>query len=87
MGLRKTVAKSAFYAFSPKTAFAALNPGKAIAATAAGWAFDRIMPERKPSRGAMAAKGIGAAALTIPLGIWLGQRFLPENDTRAPATS
>jgi hypothetical protein len=42
---------------------------------AAGWAMNRVRPQRKRNTLARtAAKGLGAAAVAIPLGFWLGRR-------------
>ena len=81
MSMRKKLAKGAAYAVAPKLSFAALNPKKAAFAKAASWAMDRAMPERRRrSRRSMAMKGIGAAALAVPVGLWLGRRFLGSRE-------
>jgi hypothetical protein len=81
MGMRKQLAKGASYAAAPKATFAAFNPGKAAAGKATSWAMDRMMPERRRrSRRNSTMKGLGAAAMAIPIGIWLGRRFWSSNE-------
>lgn len=66
---------AASYVAAPKLTFAARNPRKAAIAKAGQWALGRVMPSRrKPSYGKMALKGLGAAAVALPVGMWLGRR-------------
>ncbi|HUE96867.1 MAG TPA: hypothetical protein VMN39_09415 [Longimicrobiaceae bacterium] len=83
MSMKKRLAKGAAYAADPKLTFSAFNPKKAAFAKAASWATDRISPRRRVSKSAMAMKGIGAAAVALPIGLWLGRRFL-GNEEHAP---
>jgi hypothetical protein len=76
MGMKRKIAKGLAYATMPKATFAALNPGKAAVGKAASWAIDRASParpHRPSSRSALA--GIAAAAVALPIGIWLGRRI------------
>lgn len=76
MSLKKKAIKSAAYITHPKATFALLNPGKAVLMKGVEMAADRITGRpRRPSRMGMAARGLGAAALALPLGYWLGQKF------------
>jgi hypothetical protein len=69
------ILKAASYAAAPKLTFTALNPKKAAVAKAGQWALGRVMPSRRrPSYGRMAMKGIGAAAIALPVGMWIGRR-------------
>lgn len=71
--------KTASYLAAPKMAFAAFNPRKAAVVKAGQWAMDRVRPQpRKPAYGSLALKGIGAAALAVPVGMWLGRRARSE---------
>lgn len=84
MGMRKKIAKGMAYAAAPKLSFAAFNPKKAAFAKAASWAMDHVTPERRRrSRSHMAMKGLGAAAVALPVGVWLGRRFL-GNEPQLP---
>jgi hypothetical protein len=42
---------------------------------AARWAVGRAMPPKRPSTASYAAKGLAAAAVTLPIGLWLGTRL------------
>lgn len=69
------VLKAVSYAAAPKLTFAARNPRKAAVAKAGQWALGRVMPSRRrTSYGKMALKGLGAAAVALPVGMWLGRR-------------
>jgi hypothetical protein len=76
MNVRKRIVKGVGYTVAPKATFAALHPRKAAVAKATSWALGRIAPSRqRRSRTRMVATGVGAAAMTVPLGIWLGRRL------------
>lgn len=70
---KKTMMKKAMRLAKPMMA---RKPGPF--AVAAGWAGEhlgeRLMPARRRSVGKGAAYGLGAAALAIPLGMWVGRR-------------
>lgn len=69
------IMKLASYAAAPKLTFAARHPKRAAIAKAGQWALGRMMPSRrKPGYGAMALKGLGAAAVALPVGMWLGRK-------------
>lgn len=71
---------AASYLAAPKLTYALRNPKKTALFKAAGWAANRFTPSRtRVSAGAVAAKGIGAAAIAVPLGWWLGKRLLKRN--------
>lgn len=81
MGMTKSLLKGASYMAAPKTTFALNNPRKAAFAKATKWATKRMMPHRKqPSMGMMAMKGLGAAAVAIPIGMWLGRRMMGSSE-------
>lgn len=76
MGMTKTLLKGASYMTAPAATFAFNNPKKAALVKATEWATKRVLPRRKrPSYGAMALKGLGAAAVAVPLGMWLGSKL------------
>jgi hypothetical protein len=76
MGMAKKVFKGISYAKAPKATFTALNPGKAAFMKAGSWTLDRISPSRRRrSRTRSAVTGIGAAAVAVPMGVWLGRRL------------
>lgn len=71
----KKALKSAAYLTAPKAAFTAMHPRKAAMVKAGKWAMNRVRPQpKRPAYGMMALKGIGAAALALPVGMWLGRR-------------
>lgn len=51
------------------------DPRKAALMKAARWAAERMQPEPKRDTARSAAIGLGAAAIAIPLGLWLGRRL------------
>lgn len=76
MGMKQRLLAAAGYAAAPRLAFTLQHPGKMAVASAAGWAANRMAPRRRrSSMGATAAKGLGAAALAVPVGMWLGRRI------------
>lgn len=76
MGLKRKLLKGAGYIAAPKLAFALDMPKKAAMAKATTWALGHVVPRRRrPSHRMTAAKGLGAAALALPVGIWLGRRM------------
>ena len=81
MSIRKKVVKGMAYAAAPKLSFAAFNPKKAAFAKAASWAMDHVTPERRRrSKRHMAMKGLGAAAMALPVGVWLGRKYLGNDE-------
>jgi hypothetical protein len=77
MGIRRQLAKGVGYAMAPKLTFTALNPKKAAAVKAADWALGRISPShRRRTRNRSRMTGLGAAAVALPVGLWLGRRLL-----------
>ena len=81
MGMGKTLLKGIGYTKSPRTTFAFFNPKKAAFAKAAGWAMDRVRPGRRRGSTTMtAAKGLGAAAVAVPVGLWLGRKAKSRED-------
>lgn len=80
MGMKNRLLSAAGYAAAPRLAFALQHPGKMAVASAAGWVANRISPRRRhSSRGATAAKGFGAAAVALPVGMWLGRRIFHDH--------
>lgn len=80
--------KSVAYMKAPKLSFAAFNPRKAALLKAGQMALGRLRPRRRePAYGKMALKGLGAAAMAIPLGLWLGRRVTRRAGESAAATA
>lgn len=80
----KKILKAAAWATAPKAMFAVRNPKKTALMKAAGWATSRVLPaRRRPSPAMTAAKGFGAAALALPVGLWVGRKLLERRDTGA----
>ncbi|CAN5670380.1 MAG: hypothetical protein H0U67_04040 [Gemmatimonadetes bacterium] len=75
MGWKKTAVKTAGLAAAARaTRSFASNQGDNLS-RAAEWATDRIRPRRKRNTlGLTAVKGLGAAAVALPIGLWLGRR-------------
>lgn len=75
MGLKKTVMKTAGVgAAATATNRFAKSQAKNLS-RAAEWATDKVRPQRKRNRMRMTAvKGLGAAAVALPVGLWLGRR-------------
>jgi hypothetical protein len=77
---KSKLVKAAAWAAAPKMMFAAKNPRKAALMKATQWAVERVRPAPKRNAvGRSAAVGLGAAAVAVPLGLWLGRR-LREGD-------
>lgn len=84
MGIKRKLLKGAGYIAAPKLSFALLHPRKAAMASMAAWAVDHMTPHRRRSHfGSTAAKGIGAAALALPVGLWLGRRMMQPREPQA----
>jgi len=75
MGMRKTLAKGIAYTVAPRTTFGVLNPRKAAYAKAGAWIANRVAPGRRRRNRVRNVTGLSAAALAVPIGIWLGRRF------------
>ena len=85
MGMKKKLLKGAGYIAAPKLSFALHHPRKAAMASVAAWAVDHMTPHRRRSnKAATAAKGLGAAALALPVGLWLGRRFMHPSPSPSP---
>ncbi len=68
--------KGAAWFTAPKLMFAAKNPRKAAVIKAVDWVTDLVPGRRKrTSKLATAAKGLGAAAVAVPLGMWVGKKL------------
>lgn len=85
MGMKKKLLKGVGYVAAPKLSFAMLHPRKAAMAGVATWALDHMTPHRRRhTRRGTAAKGLGAAAIALPIGLWLGRRVFSQ---RQPQTT
>jgi hypothetical protein len=79
MSVTRKVLKGAAWVKAPKLMLARRNPKKAALLAAASWVTSRIMPGRRRRRTSFArtaAQGLGAAAVAIPVGLWLGRKAL-----------
>lgn len=82
----KKALKAAAWTTAPKAMFATKHPRKAALARAAQWTAQRVgaAPRRRgPSAGQVAARGLAAAALALPIGLWLGRRGRGERTAEA----
>ncbi|HEX2092079.1 MAG TPA: hypothetical protein VHG28_06735 [Longimicrobiaceae bacterium] len=69
--LLKTALKAA-----PRMMRTSRDPRKVALQKAAMWAVSRMRPEPKRGvSGRSAAMGLGAAALAIPVGLWVGRKL------------
>ncbi|HEX6924987.1 MAG TPA: hypothetical protein VF167_06135 [Longimicrobiaceae bacterium] len=77
MGTKKRILKGAGYLAAPKLLFTLNHPRKAMMARAATWATGHLMPRRRRSHtmGTTAMRGLSAAAVALPVGLWLGRRI------------
>lgn len=62
----RTILKMAAYSKAPKTTFAVMHPRKAARMKKFGWDMKHAPAPR--------VSAIGAAALALPIGLWLGRR-------------
>jgi hypothetical protein len=77
MGMKRRILKGAGFLAAPKLAFAFSHPRKAAMVKATTWAMSQIPTRRRRASARMtAAKGLGAAAIALPVGMWLGRRFM-----------
>jgi hypothetical protein len=77
MGIKRKLLKGAGYLAAPKLAFALDMPKKAAMAKATTWALGHVTHRRRrSSMGMTAAKGLGAAAVMLPVGMWLGRKMM-----------
>lgn len=84
MGMKKKILKGASYIAAPKLTFAAQHPRKAAMIKAGTWVAGRVMPHRRShSTGMSLAKGLGAAAVALPIGLWLGRRVFQQRQPQA----
>jgi hypothetical protein len=76
MGIAKKALKTAAWVKAPKLMFAKRNPKKAALLAATSWVTSRVLPQRrkKTSFTRTAVQGLGAAALAIPVGLWVGRK-------------
>jgi hypothetical protein len=86
MGMKRKLLKGAGYIAAPKLSFAMHHPRKAAMAGVATWALDHMTTHRRrrSSMGSTTAKGLGAAAIALPIGLWLGRRMFSQ---RQPQTA
>ncbi|HEV2132512.1 MAG TPA: hypothetical protein VGR27_15465 [Longimicrobiaceae bacterium] len=78
----KKVLKGAAWAKAPRLMFAAKNPRKAAVLKAVDWATGLVTPRRKRrSTGKLALQGLGAAAVALPLGLWVGRKVRGGSET------
>lgn len=72
--MKKKLLKAAGMAAAPKLMLALNNPKKAAFVKAGKWASTNLLRQKKRSSAGMtAAKGLGAAAIAVPLGMLLGR--------------
>jgi hypothetical protein len=85
MGIGKRVLKTAAWVKAPRLMFARRHPKKAALLAATGWVTNRVLPQRRrrSSFTRTAVQGLGAAAVAIPLGIWVGRRSSDEGAASA----
>lgn len=84
--------KGAAWVKAPKKMFAVKNPKKAAVIKAVDWATDRAghpkrWRKRKPSKTATALKGLGAAAVAVPLGLWVGKKLWGRSEDQPWGTT
>jgi hypothetical protein len=70
----RRILKAAAWAKAPRLMFAKRHPRKAALLAATGWLARKLGRRQKTSFTRTAAQGIGAAAVAIPLGLWVGRK-------------
>ena len=75
----KTAAKHAV----PHLASMTRGRKKKMIVKAGRWAAGHMMRKQSRSMGAMALKGLGAAAVAVPVGMWLGRKLLSGDEGHA----
>lgn len=80
----KQAIKTAAWLKAPKAMFAITNPKKAAVIKGIDWAAEMVgRPRRRRSPLRTAVKGMAAAAVAIPAGIWLGKKVLGGEGSEA----
>jgi hypothetical protein len=74
--LLKTAARHAV----PHLASMTRGRKKKMIMKAGRWAAGQMMRKQSRSMGNMALKGLGAAAIAVPVGMWLGRKLLSGED-------
>ncbi|MBW3629544.1 MAG: hypothetical protein KY464_09620 [Gemmatimonadetes bacterium] len=74
--LLKTAAKHAL----PHLATMTRGRRKKMLMKAGKWAAGQVMRKKSRSMRSVALKGLGAAAVAVPVGMWLGRKLLSENE-------
>jgi hypothetical protein len=76
MGVARKALKTAAWVKAPKLMFARKHPRKAAVLAATSWLTGRLGSRRRQqtSFARTAVQGLGAAAIAIPVGIWVGRR-------------
>lgn len=75
MGMKTRMVKKIGAMTAPVVLSRMSRSGNRAVSRAGDWAADRLMPNRRrrsPMR--IAATGLGAAAVALPFGLWLGRR-------------
>ena len=81
MGKKKKLLQGAGDNAAPKLSFAVHHPRKAAMTSLATWALGHMTHRRhRHTMGSTAAKGLGAAAIALPVGLWLGRRMLGHRE-------
>lgn len=84
MDIKKQLLKGAGYVAAPKLSFAFHHPRKAAMASVAAWAVNHMTPNRRRHHmRSTATKGLGAAALALPVGLWLGRRMMRHSPAQS----
>jgi hypothetical protein len=89
MGFAKKALKTVGWVKAPRLMFARRHPRKAALLAATGWIANRVLPGRRRRRTSFArtaAQGLGAAAVAIPVGVWVGRKVWGGSEQPAGAT-
>lgn len=78
MSLTKKALKTVGWVKAPRLMFAKKNPKKAAFLAATSWVTSRVLPGRKKKStfGLSTRRGLGAAAVAIPVGLWMGRKAM-----------
>ena len=80
--LLKTAARQAAKHAVPQLVSMTRGRKKKMLMKAGKWAAGQVVRKQKRSMGMLALKGLGVAALAVPVGMWVGRMIMDQDDQR-----